>query len=137
VADLAATRDASHLLLGRRLRTTRLLIAVFPPSEIDDQKVEKGDDDQCDRMCVSKAVKLVAAEKAENYHGCWISPQRIEPKGGDKESLNQAVQDEIDRREVPGARQVLRSPEEMIREELMPIKGQIMLEEEQSDAVQR
>lgn len=123
-------------MAGRCFGTMRLLIAIFVPSEIDDEKVEKGDDDQSKRMRVSEAVKLVGAEKAEHDHGGGVGPQRIEPKGDDKESFDQTMRDEIDGGEVPCAGEMLCGLKKMNCEEFVPIKRQVMLEEEPRDVVQ-
>jgi len=88
-------------------------------------------------MGVSEAEKLIGAEEAEHNHGGGVGPERIEPKGGDKESLNQAMHDEINGGEVPSAGEVLCGPEKVNGEEFVPIKRQVVLEEEQRDVVQR
>src|SRR5215472_1267459 len=81
------------------LSASLLFLQVLAPSEVNQDQIEDGQQHEKDRMGVRVAVHLVDTENSEHDHRKRISPELIHPQTEHKQSLRQAVGDQVDGRE--------------------------------------
>ena len=108
----------------------QLAIAVFPPSEINNQSIKYGYEKQGQRMRVGETIQLIAAENTEYCNSQRVGPGGVEPKRGYERGLYHTMQHKIDGDEMPGSGEMLGGMKQMISYEFVAVEGQIMPEED-------
>ncbi len=88
--------------MSLREHAVLLEIAVFVPSEPNDDKIEHGEHEEEDGVREDVAIELIDDEEDEHDDGGRIRPKLVAEESGDQNYLDEAVGDEIERGEPAG-----------------------------------
>ncbi len=115
--------------MSLREHAVLLEIAVFVPSEPNDDKIEHGEHEEEDGVREDVAIELIYDEQSEHDDGGRIRPKLVAEESGDQDYLDEAMAHEIEGDEPAGLREERRQRVlEMRSEEVVRVFDVLVLD---------